>query len=234
VITEWPRQWIDTSRLGEHSMNDEQDFRDQVGTHGTPRGNVAGYHTRRQGRWVETLSHRWPTALGIALAVLIFFDAEVNVEFVSVVSTIVILIAFIYVGAAALNRRRAAWELFVAGCAILTAGRLLDSSIGASVVFLVSALVFVMLGVVRGHMRNDGGLPLQTIGMLGFSAIGLLALPVNPTLGGYLVAAALIGHAVWDAVHFRRNQVVTRSYAEFCAVLDVLLGGAILVLLAMR
>ncbi len=215
-------------------MNDEQGFRDQVGKHGIAGGSFAAHHARGQGRWVETLTHRWPTALGVAVAVLTFFDAEVNVEFVSVVSAIVILMAFIYLGAAALNRRRAAWELFLAGCAVLAAGRLLDSRVGPSVVFLVSALVFLLLGVVRGHMRNGGGLPLQTIGMLGFSAIGLLALPVNPTLGGYLVAAALLGHAVWDAVHLRRNRVVSRSYAEFCAVLDLLLGGAILVLLAMR
>lgn len=225
-------QWIDALRIGENSMNDEQGFRDQVG--GIASGSLAAHHARGQGRWVETLTHRWPTALGAAVAVLTFFDAEINVEFVSVVSTIVILIAFIYLGAAVLNRRRAAWELFVAGCVVLTAGRLLDSSIGASVVFLVSALVFLIVGVVRGQMRKASDLPLQTIGMLGFSAIGLLALPVNPTLGGYLVAAALIGHAVWDVVHLLRNRVVTQSYAEFCAVMDLLLGGAILFLIAMR
>jgi hypothetical protein len=66
--------------------------------------------------------------------------------------------------------------------------------------------------VVRGQLRNGGGLPLQSIGMLGFGAIELLALSANPTLGGYLVAAALIGHAAWDAVHFRLNRVVPRSY----------------------
>jgi hypothetical protein len=42
------------------------------------------------------------------------------------------------------------------------------------------------------------------------------------------VAIALIGHAAWDAYHFLRNRVVARSYAEFCAVVDLLLGAAIL------
>lgn len=212
-------------------MKDQQGFKDQADKHGLASRSFAADHAREQGRWVETLTHRWPTALGVVVAVLTFFGEEVNGEFVSIVSSIVILIAFIYLGAAALNRRRAAWELFLAGCAVLTAGRLLDLNVGPSVVFLGSALVFLIVGVVRGHMHKGTGLPLQTIAMLGFGALGLLALPVNPTLGGYLVAAALISHAVWDVVHFRLNRVVTRSYAEFCAVLDLLLGGAILFLL---
>jgi hypothetical protein len=49
-------------------------------------------------------------------------------------------------------------------------------------------------------------------------------------LGGYLVAAALIGHAVLDVIVWRAREVVTRSLAEFCAVLDLTLGIAIIVL----
>jgi hypothetical protein len=67
--------------------------------------------------------------------------------------------------------------------------------------------------------------------VLGFSAIALLALNVAPIPGAYLDATALIGHAAWDAVHFRLNQLVARSYAEFCAVVDLLLGVAILLMM---
>jgi hypothetical protein len=38
----------------------------------------------------------------------------------------------------------------------------------------------------------------------------------------------LLGHAAWDAYHYLRNRVVPRSYAEFCAVVDLLLGAVIL------
>ena len=48
--------------------------------------------------------------------------------------------------------------------------------------------------------------------------------------GGYPVAFALIGHAAWDTVHYVQNRVVARSYAEFCAVLDLLVGAAILLM----
>jgi hypothetical protein len=64
--------------------------------------------------------------------------------------------------------------------------------------------------------------------MIGFGAVALIALYVDPDLGGYFVAAALLGHAGWDAYHFLRDRVVARSYAEFCGVLDLLVGAAIL------
>ena len=99
-----------------------------------------------------------------------------------------------------------------------------------SVVLLAAAPVFLALGAARGQLRKPGGLPLQTVGMLVFGSTVLVALSVDPDLGGKLVAIALIGHAAWDAYHFLRDRVVPRSYAEFCALVDLLLGAAILVM----
>ncbi len=84
------------------------------------------------------------------------------------------------------------------------------------------------LGVARGQWQRPSGLPLQTAGMLAFGSTVLVALYVDPDLGGKLVAIAILGHAAWDAYHLLRNRVVARSYAEFCAVFDLLLGAAIL------
>lgn len=50
-------------------------------------------------------------------------------------------------------------------------------------------------------------------------------------VAGYLIVAALLAHALWDAVHLWRNRVVAASYAEFCGVLHLVLGVAILVML---
>ena len=173
------------------------------------------------------LKHRWPTALGIAVATLTAFDLEVDVRFVSFLSALTVLMALVYLGAAVLNRRWSAWVVLLAGMPVAF---FLPSTSGAgpSVVLLVAALVFLVLGVARGQLRRPGGLTLQAAGMLGFGAIALAALYADTVLGGYLVAAALLGHAVWDAVHYLRNRVVARSYAEFCAVVDLLLGVAIL------
>ncbi|MCE7984454.1 MAG: hypothetical protein DYG89_25050 [Caldilinea sp. CFX5] len=40
----------------------------------------------------------------------------------------------------------------------------------------------------------------------------------------------LLAHAAWDAIHWWRNRVVARVYAEFCGVVDLPLGAAILVM----
>jgi hypothetical protein len=53
-------------------------------------------------------------------------------------------------------------------------------------------------------------------------------------MGAYLVAAGLIAHAAWDAFHYVRDRVVARSYAEFCAVLDLLVGATVLIVLFVR
>src|SRR5215218_11313917 len=202
-----------------------------AGSHATANGDsprVQQPPGRR--RWSEVLMHRWPTALGVAVAALTAFDLQVDAGFVSSFSALVVLMALVYLGAAALSRRRAAWVVFLAGFAVLVVLRLPDSGIEPSLVLLVAALAFLALGAARGLERRPGGFTLQAAGMLGFGAIALAALYANLELGGYLVAVALIGHALWDAYHYLRNRVVARSYAEFCAVLDLLVGTAILVM----
>ncbi len=165
--------------------------------------------------------HRWPTALGIAVAALAAFDVDDGLEF----AALTVLMALVYLGAAALDRRWFAWVVLLAGLAFLIPS---TSGVGPSVVLLVVAPVFLVLGVARGQLRKPGGLPLQTAGMLAFGSTVLVALYVDPDLGGKLVGIAIIGHAVWDAYHYLRDRVVPRSYAEFCAVVDLLLGAAIL------
>ena len=169
------------------------------------------------------LLHRWPTALGIAVAALAAFDLRDGLEF----ATLTVLLALIYLGAAALDRRWTAWVLLLAGLPIATFIPS-TSEVVPSVVLLIAALVFLVLGVARGLWQKPGGVPLQTVGMLAFGSTVLVALYVDPDLGGTLVAIALIGHAAWDAYHFVRNRVVPRSYAEFCIFVDLLLGAAIL------
>lgn len=50
----------------------------------------------------------------------------------------------------------------------------------------------------------------------------------GPDLGRYFLAAGYFGHAAWDVAHHIANKVVPRSYADFCGVVDLLLGFAIL------
>ena len=196
----------------------------------TEKKTFAGVHDHTEdapharGRWTGALMHRWPTALGIAVAALAAFDAQNGLEF----AELTVLMALVYLGAAALDRRWAAWVMLLAGLPLAFFISSI-SGIDPSVVLLVAAPVFLVLGVARGQWQRPDGLPLQTAGMLAFGSTALVALYyVYPDLGGKLVGIAILGHAAWDAYHYLRDRVVVRSYAEFCAIVDLLLGAAIL------
>ena len=205
-------------------MTEKESFADRVRDHATDDDSPHTHQAPDRSRWTDVLVHRWPTALGIALAALAAFDLEDGLEF----AALTVLMALVYVGAAALDRRWSAWVVLLVGL-LPTFFIPSNSGIDPSVVLLLAAApVFLVLGVARGQLRKPGGLPLQTAGMLAFGSIVLAALYVDPDLGGKLVGIAILGHAAWDAYHFLRNRVVLRSYAEFCAILDLLLGAAIL------
>jgi hypothetical protein len=188
--------------------------------------------THRMAGWAGVLQHRWPTALGVAVAALTAFDLELDAGFVSSMSALVVLIALVYVGAAALRRRGASWLVLLAGLPLALFVPP-TSGLNPSVILLVAAAAFLALGAARGRLRErPGGLTLQAAGTLAFGAAALAALQAAPQPGAYLVAFALLGHAGWDAYHHLKDRVVARSYAEFCCVLDLLLGAAILLALA--
>jgi len=69
----------------------------------------------------------------------------------------------------------------------------------------------------------------QAIAMVGFGAVAAVALGASDDVGAYLVAAGLVGHAVWDAYHHWANKAVVRSYAECCCVLDAAMAVAIVI-----
>jgi hypothetical protein len=140
----------------------------------------------------------------------------------------------VYLGAAVVDRRRFAWVVSLVAITPLVLTQVLDLKINLHPVFLLAALAFLALAAARGRLRGPGSVPLQAAGMLVFGPSMLVALYVEPDLGGMLVAIGLLGHAAWDTVHYVRNRVVARSYAEFCAVFDLLAGAAVLFVLFMR
>jgi len=71
---------------------------------------------------------------------------------------------------------------------------------------------------------RPGVLAAQVAAMVGYGGLALLALSVAPRVGAVLAGVVLAAHAGWDVAHYRRDRVVPRSLAEFCMVLDVLLG----------
>jgi hypothetical protein len=173
----------------------------------------------------QRILHRWPSALGLAAAALQLArgtDTET-------VSTVIGVAVVCYLGAAALNRRWVAW----AGCVVVSLVVVASQVIGLAwwAVSAVIALALVVAGLLLGVPRVP--LAAQTGALIGYGGVAVAALFLAPRVGLVLAGVALVGHSVWDVIHYRRNQVVHRSLAEFCVLLDVPLGvGAIVLAIA--
>ena len=81
------------------------------------------------------------------------------------------------------------------------------------------------------HQWRKPFLPMLHVAVFaGLFAVAYVALQIDISVSRYLLAAAFIGHAIWDAYHFRARRIVPRWYAEACGVYDVILAVIILFL----
>lgn len=178
----------------------------------------------------ETASRRfpklqwWPSLVGLTFAGLASYDMTAGQDLAPVLAGSAVL----YVGASALQNPAYAWPVFIVSLVVgAVCSIFLDLDTTLALVSFGAAMM--VLGVVRRVSGPVGGFPLQTIAMIGFGAIALVALIIDPVIGSYLVAVGLFAHAAWDAYHHWTDRVVSRSAAEFCFVLDVALGVIILI-----
>jgi hypothetical protein len=165
------------------------------------------------------LKTAWPIALAVGMAALTFGGSE-SAEGLAGLSEALLLLPLEYLVVAKLRRRRASWPVLVVGITLFIALRALDV-IAPTAVFSAVALVVLVWGAVDGQLRRPDPFRVQALGMLGFGALALAGLVVDPDLGRWLVAAGWFGHGVWDFVHLKLDRVVARSYALWCGVLDV-------------
>jgi hypothetical protein len=172
--------------------------------------------------YLRALPHRWPSALGLLAAVALLVTGTDR----DTVAVTVGVAAFCYLGAAALNRRWISWAGIVAGSAVVVLSELIGLAwwVGLGVV----AAALIVVGLVGGVPRE--ALSAQTLALLGFGGLAVVALLLAPTAGLVVAGAALACHAIWDAVHFRADKVVSRSLAEACMLLDVPLGVGVIVI----
>jgi hypothetical protein len=173
----------------------------------------------------QGILHRWPSALGLAIAAL-QLASGLDTETVATVIGVAVLC---YLGAAAFDRRWVAWAGAVAVSGVVIASQAIGLAWWA--VSGLVALALVVAGLLLGVPRPP--LAAQTAALLGYGGVAVAALFLAPRLGLALAGVALVGHGVWDVLHYRRNQVVHRSLAEFCVLLDVPLGvGAVVLAIA--
>lgn len=169
-------------------------------------------------RW---LARRWPAAVAVVLFVLNLGGEPANV--VTAMGGILPFLALLYLIVAKLRKRAASWPTLLVGTAVLFGLELLDL-VSPAVFFVLVALLVLLWGAVDGDLRRSGEFRLQALGMAVFGTLALAGLAVDPDLGRYIVGAGWLLHGVWDFVHLRRDRAVARSYAEWCGVLDILIG----------
>jgi hypothetical protein len=136
---------------------------------------------------------------------------------------VLLLLPLIYLIVARSGRRGLSWPALIVSIVLVTGLRLVDV-VPPTAVLVPIALAALVWSAVGGHAPRPDLLRVQALGMLGFGALALVGLAVDPDLGRYLVAAGWFLHGIWDFVHLKLDKVVARSYAEWCGVFDFLVA----------
>lgn len=165
------------------------------------------------------LLRRWPTALAIALELVSWGIGTVRA------GQILPLLPALYVIVAVLRRRGASWPVLVASFGLLVLLQL-QTWVNPTVAILALATAVAVVGLFRSSGRSE--LLVQIGGLILFGGLALVGLIVAPDAARYVLAAGWLGHGIWDLVHLRRDAVVSRSYAEWCGVLDILIAAELL------
>jgi hypothetical protein len=179
------------------------------------------------------LTERWPTglaliAIGGALAVMLLLGREAEYFGPSVA-----VMAGIYLVAYALGRPWTAWPAFAGLSVVMTVLHTLSSRGVDPGVAMTLLLVPLWLWAVARRRYTDAGLfTLQTAGMVVFGLITLVCAAVQPEAGAAVAGIGFLAHGAWDAYHFAIDKVVNRPWSEFCGVIDLATGTALLVVAA--
>lgn len=162
------------------------------------------------------LLQRWPSALGLGVAVLLLATGAASRDTLAIGVTAA---AFCYFAAAALGRPWVAWASVVGASLVVVASEAAGLVWWAGLGML--ALALLVIGLLSGAHRPT---LVQAVALAGYGTLAVVTLAMEPRAGLVLAGVALASHAVWDAVHYRRDDVVPRSMAEACLLLDVPLG----------
>ena len=174
---------------------------------------------------LRALARHWGAWLGLAVAALSVWDLTDGVMFADIIG----LAAFGYLLLAVLDRRSLTWPLVLLLTAAVVVLRAVD--VTPAQVFAAAAVALAVAGVIGGRLRRSSLHLLQSPLAVVFGAAAVTATLVSVEAGSYIVAAGLIAHAVLDVVLWRADRVVARSFAEWCAVFDVVVGVGIVVVM---
>lgn len=173
-------------------------------------------------------AYAWPVVAAVAFATFVAFGSGSAGH--AEIAPVVTASAVVYLCAAALQHRIAAWPMFLVSVIVITVGFRLPglAPSWSSWAMLGIAGTLTAYALIRGALRPSWGVPLQSAAMAVFAAVALTAVHSDATWAGMLVAAGLLAHTAWDVHHHRTERVVVRSMSLFCAVLDTFLAVVVL------
>ncbi|MFD1932492.1 MULTISPECIES: hypothetical protein [Nonomuraea] len=126
---------------------------------------------------------------------------------------------------AALKRRRPTWIAL-----LLTFGVWTDPFVPPPLILLALPGAYLAIGVYRRTLGDRRVLALQLTGLAAYLVLALVALSADENLARFLIGGGWLAHALWDLAHHRANAVVPRGYAEWCAVVDAVIGLTVIFL----
>ncbi|MDF5752713.1 hypothetical protein [Spongiactinospora sp. TRM90649] len=180
-------------------------------------------------RLLPVLLRRWPSATAAVVAAL-SWGANDSPDGARSMAELLLLLPLLYLVVTRLRRRASSWPvLFVLFGSLLTL-RVLDV-IEPSAVLAGVALLVLIWGALDIELLKEGEFGIQALGMILFGAFALAGLIMNPVLGQYAVAAGFFLHGIWDFFYLKHDKVVSRSYAEWCGVFDILIAVQLLITL---
>ncbi|MGW4872633.1 hypothetical protein [Streptomyces chartreusis] len=177
------------------------------------------------------IRRRWPTVLAVAVVALnvATSGSQDLADAVGGFGETLPLLPLIYLMVNQLGEPRFTWPVLGAGL-VAVFGLAAQDTVAPSTVLVGLAAILLLWGAVRGTPHGRAVLGVQAGGAVLFCGLALAGLAVDADLGRYLVAAGWFLHGVWDFVHLWRDKVVSRTFAEWCGVIDVLVAAQLLFL----
>jgi hypothetical protein len=174
------------------------------------------------------LVERWPTVLGLVtaagvVAVIVGRDVvDVAEDFVPGAAAMMA----IYLAAYAVGRPASAWLAFagvIAVSAVLTSVGI-EGATG-----LTGILVLTWLwALARGRASDTPWFTIETLGLVLFGGLTVAAFVADARVAAVLAGVGWLTHGLWDAYHFAKDRIVSRSWSEMCAVVDIPVGAALI------
>ncbi|WP_206037267.1 hypothetical protein [Rhodococcus sp. BL-253-APC-6A1W] len=193
-------------------------------------GRIARWFDRLPGpvRW--TL-RRWPALLALALVGPDVVAAALGEKGGSAqfLGEALPMLALIYLIMAKIGNRKITWPVvvLVTGTVAVTE---VTGIMAPSTLLVGASLVLLVWVMSTGEIDSTPNMRLQAVGIVFFCGVALAGLAVDPTVGVYVIATGWFLHGMWDFVHIWRDRVVSKTFAEWCGVLDVLIAAQLVLM----